>query len=117
MAIYLHFHQIHLQQSGRASAESASTCQKLKGDLQAVFYVLPKDMQQLLLLNPQRAALLQGSSELIKLPGRPFVQVGGTGSSLTSSTADLQGIDAMLNELSSTVVFERPQDEEFVRRW
>ncbi|KAL3504427.1 hypothetical protein ACH5RR_034268 [Cinchona calisaya] len=27
------------------------------------------------------------------------------------------GISAMLNELSSTVVFERPQDEEFVRRW
>lgn len=23
----------------------------------------------------------------------------------------------MLNELSSTVVFERPKDEEFVRRW
>ncbi|BFG40725.1 hypothetical protein CerSpe_269990 [Prunus speciosa] len=27
------------------------------------------------------------------------------------------GISAMLNELSSTVVFERPKDEEFVRRW
>ncbi|KAJ1696281.1 hypothetical protein LUZ63_004793 [Rhynchospora breviuscula] len=27
------------------------------------------------------------------------------------------GIGAMLNELSSTVVFERPKDEEFVRRW
>ncbi|XP_020111848.1 serine decarboxylase 1 [Ananas comosus] len=27
------------------------------------------------------------------------------------------GIGAMLNELSSTVVFERPRDEEFVRRW
>lgn len=27
------------------------------------------------------------------------------------------GISAMLNELSSTVVFERPQHEEFVRRW
>ncbi|XP_078442968.1 serine decarboxylase 1-like isoform X2 [Wolffia australiana] len=27
------------------------------------------------------------------------------------------GVGAMLNELSSTVVFERPQDEEFVRRW
>ncbi|OWM90762.1 hypothetical protein CDL15_Pgr020725 [Punica granatum] len=27
------------------------------------------------------------------------------------------GISAMLNELSSTVVFERPLDEEFVRRW
>ena len=28
-----------------------------------------------------------------------------------------EGISAMLNELSSTVVFERPRDEEFVRRW
>ncbi|KAL1220673.1 Serine decarboxylase [Cardamine amara subsp. amara] len=27
------------------------------------------------------------------------------------------GISAMLNEISSTVVFERPKDEEFVRRW
>ncbi|XP_048331278.2 serine decarboxylase isoform X1 [Ziziphus jujuba] len=27
------------------------------------------------------------------------------------------GISAMLNELSSTVVFERPLDEDFVRRW
>ncbi|KAK8491124.1 hypothetical protein V6N13_125911 [Hibiscus sabdariffa] len=27
------------------------------------------------------------------------------------------GISAMLNELSSTVVFERPRDEEFTRRW
>lgn len=27
------------------------------------------------------------------------------------------GIGAMLNELSSTVVFERPQDEEFIRKW
>ncbi|XP_047064312.1 serine decarboxylase 1 [Lolium rigidum] len=27
------------------------------------------------------------------------------------------GISVMLNELSSTVVFERPKDEEFVRRW
>ncbi|KAG4945375.1 Serine decarboxylase 1 [Glycine soja] len=27
------------------------------------------------------------------------------------------GIGAMLNELSSTVVFERPHDEEFIRKW
>lgn len=70
--------EIQLQQPGRAVADSAAVCQKLKGDLQAVFNVLPKDMQQLLLLNPQRAALLQGSSspELTKLPGRPSIQVG-----------------------------------------
>ncbi|KAL4182720.1 hypothetical protein AMTRI_Chr11g94560 [Amborella trichopoda] len=27
------------------------------------------------------------------------------------------GVSAMLNDLSNTVVFERPQDEEFVRKW
>lgn len=27
------------------------------------------------------------------------------------------GIGVMLNELSSTVVFERPHDEEFIRKW
>ena len=27
------------------------------------------------------------------------------------------GVKAMLNELSSTVVFERPQEEPFVRKW
>ncbi|KAF4367587.1 hypothetical protein F8388_011226 [Cannabis sativa] len=69
---------IKLQQSGKASGDSnsTSTYQKLKGDLRALFNVLPKDMQQLLLLNPERAALLQGSLELTKLPGRPLVQVG-----------------------------------------
>ncbi|XP_059661640.1 uncharacterized protein LOC132307792 [Cornus florida] len=50
-------------QSESAEAVSAATCQKLKGDLQAVFNVLPKDTQQLLLMNPQRATLLLGSSE------------------------------------------------------
>ncbi|KAM7471156.1 hypothetical protein LguiA_009339 [Lonicera macranthoides] len=39
------------------SEDYESTCEKLKGDLQVVFNVLPMDMQQLLLMNPQRAAL------------------------------------------------------------
>ncbi|XP_039059403.1 uncharacterized protein LOC120203118 [Hibiscus syriacus] len=75
--------EIQLQQSGKAVSDSAALCQKLKGDLQAVFNVLPNDMQQLLLLNPQRAALLQGSSspELTKLPGRPLIQAGVVSSS------------------------------------
>ncbi|KAF3437331.1 hypothetical protein FNV43_RR20084 [Rhamnella rubrinervis] len=68
--------EIQLQHSGKASADSIATCQKLKGDLRAVFHVLPKDMQQLLLLNPERAALLQGSPEHTKLPGRPLIQLG-----------------------------------------
>lgn len=48
-----------LQQSGEVPSDSIATCQKLKGDLQVVFNVLPKDMQQLLVFNPERAALLQ----------------------------------------------------------
>ena len=54
---------LQLQESGSASAESVLTCQNLKGDLQAVFNVLPKDMHQLLLLNPKGAALLQGTHQ------------------------------------------------------
>lgn len=51
--------ELQLQQSGKASADSTAAYQKLKGDLRAVFHVLPKDVQQLLLLNPEKAALLQ----------------------------------------------------------
>lgn len=57
---------LQLQQSGRAATDSAEICQKLKGDLLAVFNVLPKDVQQLLLFNPERAALLQRTPELTK---------------------------------------------------
>ncbi|RDY06474.1 Protein DENND6A, partial [Mucuna pruriens] len=67
--------EIQLQQSGKGAVDSMATCEKLKGDLQAVFYVLSKDMQQLMLSNPERASLLQGSSESTKLPGRPLIQV------------------------------------------
>ncbi|CAL9092695.1 uncharacterized protein LOC103987229 [Musa acuminata AAA Group] len=60
-----------IQQLGDASEDSAVVCQKLKGDLRVVFNVLPKDMQQLLLSNPKRSALLQGDPE----PGKhPSVQ-------------------------------------------
>ncbi|KAK9106576.1 hypothetical protein Syun_022587 [Stephania yunnanensis] len=73
--------EIQSQQLGKGTADSTVVCQKLKGDLRAVFTVLPKDMQELLLFNPQRAALLQGSLELTKLPGRPSVQVGAVSTS------------------------------------
>ncbi|KAK7823144.1 protein dennd6a [Quercus suber] len=76
---------LQLQESGSASAESVLTHQKLKGDLQAVFNVLPKDMQQLLLLNPKRASLLQGSPEMKKLPGHPSVQVNKSFKTATES--------------------------------
>ncbi|KAG7590039.1 Tripartite DENN domain [Arabidopsis suecica] len=56
--------EVKSRESGGGGADSEGTFQKLKKDLQAVFSVLPRDMQQLLLLNPQRASLLQDPSEL-----------------------------------------------------
>ncbi|KAL9243346.1 hypothetical protein vseg_017244 [Gypsophila vaccaria] len=47
--------------AGTSREESLKSLQKLQGDLQAVFDVLPKDMQQLLLMNPDRAALLHAT--------------------------------------------------------
>ncbi|KAH9609546.1 hypothetical protein KSS87_001347 [Heliosperma pusillum] len=52
-------HLGELQQSGMNGEDSLKNRKKLQGDLKAVFDVLPKDMQQLLLMNPERAALLQ----------------------------------------------------------
>ncbi|XP_009592213.1 uncharacterized protein [Nicotiana tomentosiformis] len=52
-----------MQQSSTTEAGSDATCFKLRGDLQAVFNVLPKDVQQLMLMNPERAALVQGNLE------------------------------------------------------
>ncbi|XP_071731523.1 uncharacterized protein [Rutidosis leptorrhynchoides] len=48
-----------MQQFEGSVNKSEATCHKLKGDLQAVFYVLPTDMQHLLLMNPERASLLR----------------------------------------------------------
>ncbi|QCE14089.1 DENND6 protein [Vigna unguiculata] len=73
-----------LQQSGKGGVDSIATCRKLKIDLQAVFHVLSKDMQQLMLSNPERASLLQGNLEPPKLPGRPLIQVA-----VVSSTSPL----------------------------
>ncbi|XP_071903474.1 uncharacterized protein [Coffea arabica] len=65
-----------LQQSGSANAnvDSEAAAQKLKGDLLAVFNMLPKDVQELLLMNPHRAALLQGPPDCEDLPKEPLVQ-------------------------------------------
>ncbi|CAH9106906.1 unnamed protein product [Cuscuta europaea] len=52
-----------MQHCRSSNADSGSTCHKLKGDLQAVFSVLSLDIQHLMLMNPERAALLQGSHE------------------------------------------------------
>lgn len=48
-----------LQQSTTLEEGSDVTSSKLREDLQAVFHVLPKDMQQLMLMNPERAALVR----------------------------------------------------------
>lgn len=57
-----------LKQYGRENEDTQAVCMKLKQDLQAVFNVLPKDMQQLLIMNPERASLLQESHECSDLP-------------------------------------------------
>ncbi|XP_024438368.1 uncharacterized protein LOC7487092 isoform X2 [Populus trichocarpa] len=80
-SIERHLHgEILMEKSGKAGVDFAETCQKLKKDLQAVFDVLPKDMQQLLLMNPERAALLQVSWEPTKLTGHPSFQIGAVSS-------------------------------------
>ncbi|CAF2139828.1 unnamed protein product [Brassica napus] len=57
--------EVKLRESGGGgSADSEASFEKLKKDLQAVFSVLPRDMQELLLSNPQRASLLQDPSKL-----------------------------------------------------
>ncbi|KAJ6845270.1 protein DENND6B isoform X1 [Iris pallida] len=84
--------ELKLQQSGGGSEDSTAVCQKFKGDLQVVFNVLPKDTQQLLLLNSERAALIQGKSSPheapVKLPGHPVV----SGSKITTTTVRWQCI-------------------------
>ncbi|KAL3638577.1 hypothetical protein CASFOL_017948 [Castilleja foliolosa] len=50
-----------MQQYGRENQDTEAVCQKLKKDLQTVFNVLPKDMQQLMIMNPEKASLLQKS--------------------------------------------------------
>ncbi|KAJ9567390.1 hypothetical protein OSB04_003356 [Centaurea solstitialis] len=47
------------EQSENVLDHSEAACHKLKGDLLSVFNVLPQDMQHLLLMNPDRATLLQ----------------------------------------------------------
>jgi len=74
--------EIQLQCNGAGNAESLSVCQKLKSDLRTIFTALPKDMQELLLFNPQCAALLQGM-ELTKLPGRPTFNIGRVSEPIT----------------------------------
>lgn len=50
--------EFQLQESGKGSEDSAAACSKLRGDLRVIYDILPKDMQELLVMNPQTAALL-----------------------------------------------------------
>ncbi|KAK4804026.1 hypothetical protein SAY86_003843 [Trapa natans] len=50
--------ETQMQESGKGSKDSAATCSKLRDDLRVVFNVLPRDMQELLVMNPETAALL-----------------------------------------------------------
>ncbi|CAN0857950.1 Phosphatidylinositol 4-kinase gamma 7 [Linum grandiflorum] len=61
--------------NGKASVDYASICSKLRKDLKVVFNVLPKDMQQLLLMNPEKAALLD---DFTRRPGESEEEAEGT---------------------------------------
>lgn len=87
-----------LQRAGMGSTDSL-VCQKLRGDLRTIYNALPMDMQQLLLFNPQKAALLQGSKEFAKLPGRLSVLVSRSTESLPTNANTDQGKLSQLQEL------------------
>lgn len=70
-------------QYGKANEDAEDVCMKLKKDLQIVFKVLPKDLQQLLIMNPSRASLLRESLDCSDLPGH-LVPTGGDVSSAES---------------------------------
>ncbi|KAG8379375.1 hypothetical protein BUALT_Bualt07G0082100 [Buddleja alternifolia] len=55
-------------QYGRANEDTEAVCEKLKKHLKSVFKVLPKDVQQLLIMNPERASLLEESNQSSDLP-------------------------------------------------
>ncbi|KAJ7518631.1 hypothetical protein O6H91_20G001200 [Diphasiastrum complanatum] len=67
-----------MQRAGLVNME-ASICQKLRNDLRIIYNLLPRDMQQLLLCNPQHAALLQIAREFTRLPGRLPIQMSHDG--------------------------------------
>ncbi|XP_075503442.1 uncharacterized protein LOC142540887 [Primulina tabacum] len=60
---------------GKTNEDTEDVCMKLKKDLQIVFEVLPKDLQQLLIMNPCRASLLRESLDCSDLPGHPVPTV------------------------------------------
>lgn len=87
-----------LQRAGLGTSDSPIS-QKLRGDLRTIYNALPKDMQQLLLFNPQKAALLQGSREFAKLPGRLSVLMSKGMESSPSSANTEQGKLSQVQEL------------------
>lgn len=88
-----------LQRAGISGTDSPA-CQKLRGDLRTIFNALPLDMQQLMVFNPQKAALLQGSKEFVKLPGRLSVLVSRTTELSPSNAVTDGGKPSQLQDLS-----------------
>lgn len=78
---------VHAHARSGARSSAPPSCAKLRADLRVLYDALPRDMQQLLLFTPQRAALLQGSREpSLKVPGR----VSLTRENSTMSWSDTQ---------------------------
>jgi len=58
-----------LQRAGLSNTET-QTVTKLRSDMRTIFNLLPNDVQQMLLTNPQRAGLLKGVQEVSKVPAK-----------------------------------------------
>ncbi|KAK9115814.1 hypothetical protein Sjap_014761 [Stephania japonica] len=103
------------QQLRKGTADSSVVCQKLKGDLQAMFTVLPKDMQEILLFNPLMVALLQGSLELTKLPGRPSVAIAANDTTVMGGRSEFSKLGFVTGKMENrSEVFEaRSREMEF----
>uniref|UniRef100_A0A7N0TKL6 UDENN domain-containing protein n=1 Tax=Kalanchoe fedtschenkoi TaxID=63787 RepID=A0A7N0TKL6_KALFE len=71
--------ELQLVQSGKCKEDSISLCQKLKHDMRTLFSELPEDVQQLLLLNPEKAAVIKGSNVLVEEDlSDPIIQAGSS---------------------------------------
>ncbi|KAH6799155.1 polarity axis stabilization protein [Perilla frutescens var. frutescens] len=95
-------------QYGRANEDTEAVCKKLKNDLHSVFNMLPKDMQQLLIMNPERASLLQDAHDTL---------VAGVLNLTTYSVIDIaQILDAPLDETEARNLMKYSSDHKILKK-
>jgi len=78
-----------LQRAGLANTET-EVIKKLRSDLRTIFNLLPSDVQQMLLTNPQRAGHLQATvaREIPKVPAKSPSRFGLFWPTFESSQSD-----------------------------